>query len=69
MKNAVFDTVAVNMLASPDRPDGPLLRANGSTLVKSKADDSDHVLPPMNEGDTVDLLDTCRASPRRPRRR
>ena len=46
-----------------------MLRANGSTLVKpgyisvyqegtddAKADDSDHVLPPMSEGDIVDLL-------------
>src|SRR6202042_769832 len=70
MNHAVFDTVAVDMLAGPDGPDRHLLRANGSTLVKpgyisvyqegtddAKADDSDHVLPPMNEGDTVDLLD------------
>jgi DNA topoisomerase I len=69
MNHAVFDTVAVDMLAGPDGPDRHLLRANGSTLVKpgyisvyqegtddAKADDSDHVLPPMNEGDTVDLL-------------
>ncbi len=69
MNHAVFDTVAVDMLAGPDGPDRHLLRANGSTLVKPgyisvyqegmddvKADDSDHVLPPMNEGDTVDLL-------------
>jgi DNA topoisomerase-1 len=57
------------MLAGPDGPDRHMLRANGSTLVKpgyisvyqegiddAKADDSDHVLPPMTEGDTVDLL-------------
>jgi DNA topoisomerase-1 len=69
MNHAVFDTVAVDMLAGPDGPDRHLLRANGSTLVKpgyisvyqegtddAKADDSDHVLPPMSEGDTVDLL-------------
>jgi DNA topoisomerase-1 len=69
MNHAVFDTVAVDMLAGPDGPDRHMLRANGSTLVKpgyisvyqegiddAKADDSDHVLPPMTEGDTVDLL-------------
>jgi len=46
-----------------------MLRANGSTLIKpgyisvyqegtddAKADDGDHVLPPMNEGDLVDLV-------------
>ena len=69
MNHAVFDTVAVDMLAGPDGPTRHMLRANGSTLVKPgyisvyqegmddvKADDSDHVLPPMTEGDTVDLL-------------
>jgi len=68
MSHAVFDTVAVDMLAGPDGPERHVLRANGSTLVKPgfmsvyqeglddvKADDSDHVLPPMNEGDTVSL--------------
>ena len=69
MNHAVFDTVAVDMLAGADGPERHLLRANGSTLVKpgyisvyqegtddAKADDTDHVLPPMNEGDSVDLL-------------
>ncbi|MDB6091368.1 MAG: topoisomerase [Gammaproteobacteria bacterium] len=69
MNHATFDTVAVDMLAGPDGPERHLLRANGSILVKpgyisvyqegtddTKADDSDHVLPPMKEGDTVDLL-------------
>ena len=69
MNHAVFDTVAVDMLAGADGPERHMLRANGSTLVKpgyisvyqegtddAKADDSDHVLPPMNEGDIVDLL-------------
>jgi DNA topoisomerase-1 len=69
MNHAVFDTVAVDMLAGPDGAERHLLRANGSTLVKpgyisvyqegtddTKADDSDHVLPPMSEGDIVDLL-------------
>jgi len=68
MSHAVFDTVAVDMLAGPDGPGRHLLRANGSTLVKpgfiavyqeglddAKADDSDHVLPVMNEGDRVSL--------------
>ena len=69
MSHAVFDTVAVDMLAGPDGPERHVLRANGSTLVKpgyisvyqedtddAKADDSDHVLPPMSEGDLVSLL-------------
>jgi DNA topoisomerase-1 len=68
MSHAVFDTVAVDMLAGPDGPQRHLLRANGSTLVKAgyisvyqediddaKVDDTDHVLPPMNEGDAVTL--------------
>ncbi len=69
MNHAVFDTVAVDMLAGSDGPARHLLRANGSTLVKPgyisvyqegtddmKADEGDHVLPPMSEGDLVDLL-------------
>ncbi|HXW74399.1 MAG TPA: DNA topoisomerase, partial [Steroidobacteraceae bacterium] len=68
MSHAVFDTVAVDMLAGPDGPERHLLRATGSTLVKpgyiavyqegsddAKADDADHVLPPMKEGDRVAL--------------
>ncbi len=68
MSHAVFDTVAVDMLAGPDGPQRHMLRANGSTLVKAgymsvyqegaddvKADDDDHVLPPMSEGDKVAL--------------
>jgi DNA topoisomerase I len=69
MSHALFDTVAVDMLAGPDGTQRHLLRANGSTLVKpgyisvyqegtddaQAADDSDHVLPPMNEGDAVQL--------------
>jgi len=64
MAHALFDTVAVDMNAGPH-----VLRANGSTLVKAgyiavyqegrddaAEDDSDRVLPPMNEGDTVALL-------------
>jgi DNA topoisomerase-1 len=69
MSHAVFDTVAVDMLAGPVGPQRHMLRANGSTLVKpgyiavyqegsddAKVDDTDHVLPPMEEGDTVDLV-------------
>ena len=68
MSHALFDTVAVDMLAGSDGPQRHLLRANGSTLVKAgyiavyqegsddgKADDTDHVLPPMREGDAVAL--------------
>ncbi len=81
MAPAVFDTVAVELLAG--RPQTPasaaadaaanaertVLRANGSTLVKPGfisvyqegaddvvQDDSDHLLPPMHEGDRVKLL-------------
>jgi len=56
------------MLAGSDGAQRHLLRANGSTLVKpgyisvyqegtddAQSDESDHVLPPMHEGDTVSL--------------
>jgi DNA topoisomerase-1 len=69
MSHAVFDTVAVDLLAGPDGPKRHVLRANGSTLVTPgyiavyqegtddlKSDDDDHVLPPMNEGDAVALV-------------
>ncbi len=72
MAHAVFDTVAVDMHpggAGQSDAARHTLRANGSTLVKpgyiavyqegrddSPEDDDDHVLPPMNEGDTVKLL-------------
>ena len=69
MAPAVFDTVAVELLAGADGAERTVLRANGSTLVKPGyisvyqegaddvvQDDSDHVLPPMNEGDRVKLL-------------
>jgi DNA topoisomerase-1 len=72
MAHAVFDTVAVDMHPGAAGQSGTArhtLRANGSTLVKpgyiavyqegrddSPEDDDDHVLPPMNEGDTVKLL-------------
>jgi DNA topoisomerase I len=75
MAPAVFDTVAVELLAgTPDAAaktaaNRTVLRANGSTLVKPGyisvyqegmddvvQDDSDHVLPPMKEGDQVTLV-------------
>jgi DNA topoisomerase I len=69
MSHAIFDTVAVDMLAGPDGPQRHLLRANGSTLIKpgfiavyqegmddTKTDDTDHILPAMKEGDYVSLL-------------
>jgi DNA topoisomerase-1 len=69
MAPAIFDTVAVEMLAGDDGPKRTVLRANGSTLVKPGyisvyqegmddvvQDDSDHVLPPMKEGDRVMLV-------------
>ena len=68
MSHALFDTVAVDMLAGPDGPARHVLRANGSTLVKpgyiavyqegaddTKVDDTDHVLPPMESGDRIKL--------------
>jgi DNA topoisomerase-1 len=69
MAHAVFDTVAVDILAGADGPVRHMLRANGSTLVKpgyisvyqesvddSKEDDADHQLPPMQEGDAIRLV-------------
>ncbi len=69
MAQAIFDTVAVDMLAGPDGAGRHVLRANGSTLVKPgfiavyqegaddvKSDEDDHVLPPLQEGDLVDLV-------------
>ncbi len=68
MAPAIFDTVAVEMLAGEDGAKRTVLRANGSTLVKPGyisvyqegmddvvQDDSDHVLPPMKQGDRVRL--------------
>ncbi|HEV7432218.1 MAG TPA: type I DNA topoisomerase, partial [Steroidobacteraceae bacterium] len=69
MAHAVFDTVAVDMLAGNDGPSRHLLRANGSTLIKAGyiavyqegrddavEDDSDHMLPAMQVGDVVRLV-------------
>src|SRR5882762_993728 len=68
MAHAVFDTVAVDMLAGADGPHRHMLRANGSTLVKAGYiavyqegrddavdDEGDHVLPQMQVGDAVRL--------------
>ena len=70
MAHAVFDTVAVDMQAGKAATPAArhLFRANGSTLVKAgyiavyqegrddaADDDTDHVLPPMKEGDAVTL--------------
>jgi DNA topoisomerase-1 len=68
MAHAIFDTVAIDMLAGPDGAARHLLRANGSTLVKpgyiavyqegrddSAEDDSDRILPAIAEGDEVRL--------------
>ncbi|MGH8305977.1 MAG: DNA topoisomerase, partial [Steroidobacteraceae bacterium] len=68
MSHALFDTVAVDLLAGADGRERHLLRANGSTLVKpgfmsvyqegsddANPDEADHVLPPMKEGERVAL--------------
>jgi DNA topoisomerase I len=70
MAHALFDTVAVDMLAGPDGAQRHVLRANGSTLVKpgyiavyqegrddAADDDGDQVLPRMEVGDAVKLLE------------
>jgi DNA topoisomerase I len=69
MAPAIFDTVTVEMRAGAEGAKRTVLRANGSTLVKpgyisvyqeglddAVQDDSDHVLPPMQEGDRVKLV-------------
>jgi len=70
MAHALFDTVAVDILAGPDGAQRHVLRANGSTLVKpgyiavyqegrddAADDESDQVLPRMEAGDAVKLLE------------
>jgi DNA topoisomerase-1 len=69
MTHAVFDTVAIDLLAGPDGSQRHLLRANGSTLLKpgfiavyiegqddSSDDEGDRILPVMNEGDEIKLI-------------
>jgi DNA topoisomerase-1 len=70
MAHALFDTVAVDILAGADGAQRHVLRANGSTLVKpgyiavyqegrddATDDESDQVLPRMEAGDPVKLLE------------
>jgi DNA topoisomerase-1 len=68
MSHALYDTVAVDMLAGADSATRHLLRANGSTLVKpgfmavyhedldDAVEEGDRVLPAMEMGDSVKLL-------------
>ncbi len=73
MTSAIFDTVAVDLLAGPDGPKRHRFRANGSVLVEpgfmsvyqegqddtpeDTSDNNDRILPPMEEGDSVKLLE------------
>src|ERR1700691_3006849 len=70
MAHALFDTVAVDILAGPDGAQRHVLRANGSTLVKpgyiavyqegrddASDEDSDQALRAMQPGDAVKLLE------------
>jgi DNA topoisomerase-1 len=70
MAQAVFDTVAVDMLAGADGPERHLLRANGSVLIKpgyiavyqegrddAEDEDGDRVLPDMQIADAVRLAE------------
>ena len=68
MAHALYDTVAVDMLAGADGAARHLLRANGSTLIKAgfmavyhedlddAVEEGDRVLPAMQIGDPVKLL-------------
>jgi len=67
MVHATMDTVAVDLESGP----GNVFRANGSTVVKpgfmavyqegsdeaATDDDNERLLPPMEEGDSVDMVD------------
>ncbi|MDZ7769513.1 MAG: DNA topoisomerase I [Woeseiaceae bacterium] len=68
MVPAVFDTVALELAAGPDTPDGHRFRANGSVLVEpgfmavyqegkddTELDDGDRLLPEIAEGDVISL--------------
>ncbi|NNF60357.1 MAG: DNA topoisomerase I [Gammaproteobacteria bacterium] len=68
MTSAIFDTVAADLVAGEDGPKRHRFRANGSVLVEpgfmsvyqegqddKKTDDKDRILPPMEEGDRVNL--------------
>ncbi len=66
MVPALYDTVTLDLLAGPDGEQRNRLRANGSVLVKpgflavykDKNDgaEGDRILPPMQEGEEIDLL-------------
>ena len=69
MVPAVFDTVAIDLVAGPDGEKRHRFRANGSILVKpgfmavyqeggsaKKDDDKDRILPPLEEGEMIDLV-------------
>ncbi len=69
MVPAVFDTVAIEMAAG-DEGEGHRFRANGSVLVEpgfmavyqegkddAKEDDGDRLLPEIDEGDTIKLVE------------
>ena len=68
MVPAVFDTVALEFAAGPDKEDGHRFRANGSVLVEpgfiavyqegrddTKDDDGDRLLPDIAAGDVIDM--------------
>ncbi len=67
MVQAVFDTLAVDLVLGSDSSPVGRFRANGSVLVQpgflavyhegneNTADDQDRLLPPLAEGDVVDL--------------
>jgi DNA topoisomerase-1 len=68
MVPAVFDTVALDFAAGPDKENGHRFRANGSVLVEpgfmavyqegrddTKDDDGDRLLPDIGEGDVIDM--------------
>jgi DNA topoisomerase-1 len=70
MASAVYDTVGVDLRPSADGSGDNLFRATGSVLVKpgyqavyqegrddNPEDDTDRLLPAMEEGQVVDLLD------------
>ena len=68
MTPAIFDTVRADLLAGKNNNQEIIFRANGSILIKpgfmqiyqeskddSNHDDSDKILPPLKEGDILDL--------------
>jgi len=70
MESALFDTVAVDLKPATDASSQSQFRANGSVLVRagymavyqeareaSRKESDDKLLPPLAEGDVVELLD------------